>query len=388
MEDCEDNLTIAMGWIEERDLWCNDSLYLINDSLRVPEFYSHRYRIVGTIFQGIVFLVGILGNLMVVVVVKRTRSMHSPTNCYLVSLAMADMVVLIASVPNEILSYYLVGNHWLWGDLGCSLFVFFQNLGINSSSLSLIAFTFERYMAICHPMKAHKVCTQRRAKKIIFSVWVLAVLYCSPWLFLTTTKPLNYRGFPQARFCDFKRPRDEYLPYYFTDLVVFYLVPLFVSCVLYGLIARTLLNRRVIRAAGKASSTVVLTEAASSSRSQVVKMLAMVVAVFATLWLPYRGLLVYNSFAILFSKPKYMDLWFLMFAKTCVFINSAINPILYNAMSTKFRRAFQKLLLCGEPVQSMNISNLQELSRGVSTRESVLQQKRRKAESFSTTTSL
>ncbi|KAG8312521.1 hypothetical protein J6590_020441 [Homalodisca vitripennis] len=300
MEDCEDNLTIAMGWIEERDLWCNDSLYLINDSLRVPEFYSHRYRIVGTIFQplastcrlrkspasgpptsnsctlaanglqGIVFLVGILGNLMVVVVVKRTRSMHSPTNCYLVSLAMADMVVLIASVPNEILSYYLVGNHWLWGDLGCSLFVFFQNLGINSSSLSLIAFTFERYMAICHPMKAHKVCTQRRAKKIIFSVWVLAVLYCSPWLFLTTTKPLNYRGFPQARFCDFKRPRDEYLPYYFTDLVVFYLVPLFVSCVLYGLIARTLLNRRVIRAAGKASSTVVLTEAASSSRSQVI----------------------------------------------------------------------------------------------------------------------
>uniref|UniRef100_A0A1B6F286 G-protein coupled receptors family 1 profile domain-containing protein n=1 Tax=Cuerna arida TaxID=1464854 RepID=A0A1B6F286_9HEMI len=115
-------------------------------------------------------------------------------------------------------------------------------------------------------------------------------------------------------------------------------------------------------------------------------MLAMVVAVFATLWLPYRGLLVYNSFAILFSKPKYMDLWFLMFAKTCVFINSAINPILYNAMSTKFRRAFQKLLLCGEPVQHMHISHLQELSRGVSTKGSVLQQKRRKAESFSTTT--
>ncbi|XP_046403019.1 thyrotropin-releasing hormone receptor-like [Ischnura elegans] len=77
-------------------------------------------------------------------------------------------------------------------------------------------------------------------------------------------------------------------------------------------------------------------------------MLAIVVAVFATLWLPYRGMLVYNSFAILFSKEKFMDLWFLMFAKTCVFINSAINPILYNALSFKFRREFQKTLLCGK----------------------------------------
>lgn len=38
---------------------------------------------------------------------------------------------------------------------------------------------------------------------------------------------------------------------------------------------------------------------------QVVKMLAVVVAVFATLWLPYRALLVYNSFA----ENLYMELW-------------------------------------------------------------------------------
>lgn len=121
-------------------------------------------------------------------------------------------------------------------------------------------------MAICHPMKAHKICTQRRAKKIICTVWVVAVVYCAPWLVLTTTKPLYYRGYPQARECAFKRPRDEYLPYYFTDFIVFYMIPLTVSCVLYGLIAWTLFNRRVIRAAGNPSSVV---EGPSSSRSQV-----------------------------------------------------------------------------------------------------------------------
>lgn len=55
--------------------------------------------------------------------------MHSPTNCYLVSLAAADCVVLIASVPNEILSYYVIGSQWIWGPIGCAIFVFLQNLG-------------------------------------------------------------------------------------------------------------------------------------------------------------------------------------------------------------------------------------------------------------------
>ena len=49
-------------------------------------------------------------------------------------------------------------------------------------------------------------------------------------------------------------------------------------------------------------------------------MLVMVVSLFALLWLPYRSMLVYNSFAQT-AKDKYMDLWFLMFAKTCVYIN-------------------------------------------------------------------
>lgn len=53
-------------------------------------------------------------------------------------------------------------------------------------------------------------------------------------------------------------------------------------------------------------------------------------------------LLVYNSFA----KQRYMELWFLMFCKTMIFVNSAINPILYNALSVKFRRAFKKMLCC------------------------------------------
>ena len=72
-------------------------------------------------------------------------------------------------------------------------------------------------------------------------------------------------------------------------------------------------------------------------------MLAVVVCVFAVLWLPYRAYVVYNSFA----RRRYEDLWFRLFCRLMVYANSAINPILYNAMSVKFCRAFRRLLLCG-----------------------------------------
>lgn len=72
-------------------------------------------------------------------------------------------------------------------------------------------------------------------------------------------------------------------------------------------------------------------------------MLAVVVILFALLWMPYRTLVVVNSFL---EKP-YLDTWFLLFCRLCIYLNSAINPVIYNAMSQKFRTAFKKLCHCG-----------------------------------------
>lgn len=187
--------------------------------------------------------IGVLGNVMVVIVVLRSRSMRTPTNCYLVSLAVADTMVLLASVPNEIIAYYLLGDKWIWGPIGCALFIFLQYLGINASSLSIAAFTVERYIAICHPMLAHKLCTVRRAKRIILYVWMFATAYCSPWLFLTKTEKIHYLWIDSDVYtCKFKLNREHYKGYYLTDIVLFYLLPLAISCVLYALIARVLYN--------------------------------------------------------------------------------------------------------------------------------------------------
>ena len=64
-----------------------------------PQYYSALYGLTGTIFQSLIFLVGVTGNTMVVVLVTVSRSLHTTTNCYLLSLAVADIITLVSSVP-------------------------------------------------------------------------------------------------------------------------------------------------------------------------------------------------------------------------------------------------------------------------------------------------
>ena len=141
-------------------------------NLQDPQYYSMPYRIIGCLFVSIIFVVGFVGNIMVVVVVLRTRCMHTPTNCYLVSLAIADILALVSGTIPTIVEYWLRIDECFLGSVGCVLMVFTQYLGVNASSLSITAFTIERYIAICHPMRAQTMCTVRRGKRIIAGIWI------------------------------------------------------------------------------------------------------------------------------------------------------------------------------------------------------------------------
>ncbi|KAG7472034.1 hypothetical protein MATL_G00104280 [Megalops atlanticus] len=297
--------------------------------------------------------VGIAGNIMVVLVVLRTKHMMTPTNCYLVSLAFADLIVLLAAgLPNisEVVA------SWVYGYAGCLCITYLQYLGINVSSCSITAFTVERYIAICHSIKAQFICTVSRAKKIIACVWIFTSLYCIMWFFLVDTNETVYADGVVVR-CGYRVSRNLYMPIYFLDFTLFYVIPLVVATVLYGLIARILFmsplptnpNDRVGTDSihqGRSNSTVKVScksnKGAMTSRKQVTKMLAVVVVLFALLWMPYRTLVVVNSL----MDPPYLNTWFLLFCRMCIYMNSAINPIIYNLMSQKFRAAFKKLCKC------------------------------------------
>uniref|UniRef100_A0A8C5PQ86 Thyrotropin-releasing hormone receptor n=1 Tax=Leptobrachium leishanense TaxID=445787 RepID=A0A8C5PQ86_9ANUR len=316
------------------------------------------YKVISVFLVLFICGIGIIGNIMVVLVVFITRDMRTPTNCYLVSLAVADLMVLVAAgLPN--VSDSLAGT-WIYGHAGCLGITYFQYLGINASSFSITAFTVERYIAICHPMRAQTVCTVSRAKRIIAVVWIFTSIYCMLWFFLVD---IHVNKSQQVE-CGYKVSRNLYLPIYLTDFAIFYVIPLVVATVLYGLIGRVLFlsplphhpESTTERWREKSSKEKngsqndpnktpnrPRTKGALSSRKQVTKMLAVVVILFALLWMPYRTLVLVNSFM---SNP-YLDAWFLLFCRICVYANSAINPVIYNLMSQKFRSAFKRLCKCG-----------------------------------------
>ncbi|XP_075952739.1 thyrotropin-releasing hormone receptor [Anarhichas minor] len=324
-----------------------------NQTLGVWTDYTVEYKVASVFLVSLICGLGIVGNVMVILVVLTTKHMRTPTNCYLVSLAVADLMVLTAAgLPN--ITDALHGQ-WVYGYAGCLGITYFQYLGINASSCSITAFTVERYIAICHPIKAQFLCTLSRAKKIIMVVWSLTTVYCVMWLFLSDTKTSAYDNVVLLS-CAYKVSRTYYLPIYFTDFAVFYVLPLMLATVLYGLIARILfLNplpsdpkaagggtkkwKKETGQGGRMIGSCSSSSTTAASRRQVTKMLAVVVVLFALLWMPYRTLVVVNSFL----DKAYLDTWFLLFCRLCIYLNSAINPVIYNAMSQKFRAAFKKL---------------------------------------------
>ena len=162
------------------------------------------------------------------------------------SLAVADTITLISTVPQEILSYHILGDLWVWGHFTCKVYVFLNNLGINTSALSLTAFTIERYIAICHPIRAKSICRVSRANKIIVGCWVFAILYCTPWFFFATTKPFCVKGIEGEMFtCTYSidRTSTAYVVIFIIDIGMYYFFPLVLSVVLYLLIARVLLTK-------------------------------------------------------------------------------------------------------------------------------------------------
>ncbi|XP_009906950.2 thyrotropin-releasing hormone receptor [Dryobates pubescens] len=293
--------------------------------------------------------VGISGNVMVVLVVLRSKHMVTPTNCYLVSLAVADLIVLLAAgLPNisEVMA------SWVYGYAGCLCITYLQYLGINASAWSITAFTVERYIAICHAIRAQLLCTVSRARRIISCLWLFTSLYCLMWFFLVDTTQVTFSDGAQVS-CGYRVSRSLYMPIYFLDFAVFYVIPLGLATVLYGLIARILFMSPLpatpqhsclgsTHQGGSLKLSCRGNKGALSSRKQVTKMLAVVVVLFALLWMPYRTLVVVNSF----MDPPYLNIWFLLFCRLCIYLNSAINPIIYNLMSQKFRAAFRKLCKC------------------------------------------
>lgn len=135
-------------------------------------------------------------------------------------------------------------------------------------------------------------------------------------------------------------------------ILVLFVVPLIILIVLYSVIAKNL-----ITAASKVVMNKTVDPYNARARKQVILMLGTVVLCFFLCLMPFRILTLWiivtpTEYVEDMNPEKYFNI--LYFSRIMLYINSAINPILYNLMSSKFRIGFCKMCICYRNSSSVN----------------------------------
>lgn len=118
-------------------------------------------------------------------------------------------------------------------------------LAANGSIFTILAISFERYYAICKPLKAGYKCTRWRATIIICVIWLLACILTSPILIMAKSSETIYIDGSLVHNCILET--DTYWPkmYVFVSMFAFFCLPLLVLMLVYWLISRRLIRENV-----------------------------------------------------------------------------------------------------------------------------------------------
>uniref|UniRef100_A0AC34QSJ7 G-protein coupled receptors family 1 profile domain-containing protein n=1 Tax=Panagrolaimus sp. JU765 TaxID=591449 RepID=A0AC34QSJ7_9BILA len=134
-----------------------------------------------TVFvYSVILILGLFGNIFTCIVIAKNKSMHNPTNYYLFSLAISDLLMLILGLPVELYEVFVPAYPTHLNFLTCKLRAFLIEFTSYASVLTITCFSIERWLAICFPLRAQLFSTLYRATRIIISVWIISFFSASP----------------------------------------------------------------------------------------------------------------------------------------------------------------------------------------------------------------
>ncbi|KAH3747932.1 hypothetical protein DPMN_182367 [Dreissena polymorpha] len=305
----------------------------------------------------VILLTGLIGNMCTCIIIRKNAYMHTTTNLYLFNLAISDMMILFVALPPEMYSIW-EAYPWRFGQFFCIMKSFIMETTSYTSVLTILCFTIERYISVCHSVKVNRQQNTTRACKCIVIIWVISAVSALPFSIHTRTfyflsDPRTGRPVDESLVCNIPHVWQDTMVTVFKLSTFFYFVlPLVIITMMYVLIGLKL-KRSETQTTGSpqfAKSTV------SSARGAVIRMLVAVVAAFFLCWAPYHAqrlmtLYVKHWNASLLEVQS--NLFFV--SGVFYFFSSTVNPILYNVLSRKFRRAFKRTLCESRPCYLLHI---------------------------------
>uniref|UniRef100_A0A8C3T4M5 Olfactory receptor n=1 Tax=Chelydra serpentina TaxID=8475 RepID=A0A8C3T4M5_CHESE len=136
------------------------------------------------------FSVALLGNCTLLYVIKTEPSLHKPMFYFLAMLAIIELVLSTTIMP-KILSIFWFNSREISFN-ACLVQMFFLHSFSALESAVLLAMAFDRYMAICNPLRYATILTNSVIAKIGLAALARAVLFMVPVIFLL--RRLTYCG--------------------------------------------------------------------------------------------------------------------------------------------------------------------------------------------------
>lgn len=180
--------------------------------------------------MGIVSLVTILCNTMVFISFKMEKKLRTLTNYFLLSLAFADLMVGMFSIP--FFAQYTLLNKWILGPITCNLWLSEDYTVCQASTLHLLAICLDRYFSVTWPI-TYRI--HRTSKRIFFALviaWFVAIIMTAPWIWLWPFIDTSEHSHVKEYMCYVPFYNDNLVFIVVTNLASFFL-PVTIMAVLY-----------------------------------------------------------------------------------------------------------------------------------------------------------
>ncbi|XP_056424958.1 olfactory receptor 1496-like [Hyla sarda] len=150
----------------------------------------HSFKILFFLLLLLIFCVTICGNLLIIMVVSYSRSLHSPMYFFLTQLSSSDILLSTIIVPNMLHVVLYEGRSLPFID--CLIQFYFFAVSETLESLFLTVMSYDRYQAICNPLHYSSVMDLTFCLKAVLLFWVMT--FAATLTFTVTMSQLQFCG--------------------------------------------------------------------------------------------------------------------------------------------------------------------------------------------------
>ncbi|XP_056438130.1 opioid receptor, delta 1a [Gadus chalcogrammus] len=279
-----------------------------------------------TALYSVICVVGLLGNILVMYGVVRYTKLKTATNIYIFNLALADALAT-STLPFQSAKYLM--NTWPFGEALCKVVIAIDYYNMFTSIFTLTMMSVDRYIAVCHPVRALGFRTPAKAKLINVLIWVLSSAIGVPIMVMAVTKVTD----SGKTLCMLKFPDPDWYWDTVTKICVFifaFVGPVMVITGCYGLMILRLRSVRLLSGSKEKDRNM----------RRITRMVLVIVAAFIVCWTPIHIFIIVKTLVEVDNRnPFVVAVWHLCIALG--YTNSSLNPVLYAFLDENFKRCFR-----------------------------------------------